>query len=289
MGYPSLLMIRRRTRDSGFGHHHNDLFVFIIIVGILAAIAIPQFIKLMDKRATTCLGNILAQADGPLPKETVCPFSKKAYGGGDVPSCPEPAKHLESNPRMVRPKDGPPRLEQTLPAYAGGPIELKNGRIEVQTHPGRAAVLVLPAKFARYFGGPVLLTLFGVWALVAAARFAWGLWKKNWESAILNFLGLAFAGGISTWLIMGFATSHEWVVERSGARVTRVEYLFGSRRSEHTLANCLAIVPAKAVGGHRLLIVHPPGPDGNRFTPMEMIPEDRLDLADWFNRALAGP
>jgi hypothetical protein len=281
--------MRHRSRDLGFGHHNTELLVVVAIIGIIAAIAIPTLLKAMDKRAETCLGNIATLTDGPLAKDTVCQVSGKPYAGGDTPACPEPDKHLPGNPRLVRAKEGPWRLEQTLPPFSGTPVDFMHGRLEVKEHPGRAAVLVKPGGFARFFFAPLMCLIGTVVAALFTGAFFYHLWIRKWGDAVGPFFGALIFGVVGYVAMLGFALSHEWVVEREGARITKVEYFWGKRSSEKTLTGCLGVVPARGGGGYRLFVLHPPQPDGKRITPLEVIDHDRLDVADWFNRALRGP
>ncbi len=263
--------------------------IVVAIIAILAAIAIPQYIKYKDKRAVTCLNNLLALADGKPPEKTTCPASDKAYASGSgVSECPTPEKHLESAPRFVRASTGSWRLEQKFPP-SDKPLSLRGARLEVQEQPGRASVLVKPGGFMRFFFGPLIVLIFTIGALTGLVQFVGALWTKKWSEVLGPFFGMVVAGVIAFLLLKATLTSQEWILEREGARVTRVDYQFGRRTSQTTFAGCQGVVPATAAGGHRLQLLHPPDAEGNRMTVLGMVDEDRLDVAGWFNRAVVGP
>lgn len=283
------MMVRLRTRDAGFHHTNIELMIVVAVIAIIAAIALPQYIKYKDQRAMTCLNNLLALADGKPPAKKTCPAGDKAYATGTgVAECPSPANHLESAPRFVRASTGSWSLKQTFPA-SEQPISLRSARLEVQEKPGRASVLVKPGAFMRFFFGPLIVLIFTIGTVAGLVGFVGALWSKKGSEAIGPFFGMAVAGVLAFFLLKATLTSQEWIFEREGARATRVEYQFGRRTSETTFAGCLGVVPAVAAGGHRLQLIHPPDAEGNRLTVLGMIDEDRLDVAGWFNRALVGP
>jgi hypothetical protein len=283
-------MIRHRTRDGGFHHANIDGMIFLAIIVTLAAIALPQYLKIRDRRASLCLGNLLALADGKPPGKAVCPISDKAYAPGpDLVACPAPEKHLDSAPSLVRSKEGPWKVRQTLPSSAGRPIEYRDSRLEVKEQAGRVAVLVKPGAFARFFLAPLGFLILSVITIACLVAVFLSIRAREWFEGIVPFLVLPVAGGLAFLSMEWFATSHEWILERAGARVTRVDYFFGSRRSEQTISGCLGVVPTVATDGHRLQLVHPPNGEGARTTDLGLIPKDRLDVADWFHRALIGP
>jgi len=108
---------------------------------------------------------------------------------------------------------------------------------------------------------------------------------RKWVDAIGPLFGSAVAGGLTFISLAAFAKSHEWVLERSGARVTRVGYSFGTRTSEQLRGGGADT----AMDGHKLQLLHPPDEKGRRTTELGLIAKDRLDVAEWFRQRIAGP
>jgi hypothetical protein len=283
-------MIRLRTRDGGFHHAPIELMIVVIIIAILAAIAVPQYLKIRNQRPVTCLNNLLSLAEGQPPEKPVCPVSDKPYAPepGRV-ACPSPEKHLDSTPALVRSKEGPWQVRQTLPSPAGKIIEFRNDRLEVTESAGRAAVLVKPGAFVRFFLGPLFFFILFAVTVGCLLKFVWMLWTRKWFDAIGPLFGFAVAGGLAFLSLGSFAASHEWVLERSAARVTRVDYFLGRRTSERTYSGCLGVVPTADTTGHKLQLIHPPDAKGSRTTELGLVAKDRLDVAGWFHQALIGP
>ncbi|RPH49672.1 MAG: hypothetical protein EHM91_02870 [Planctomycetota bacterium] len=283
-------MIRLRTRDGGFHHANIEAMIFVAILMILAAVAFPQYMKVRDRRAATCLRNLLSLTDGKPPEKPVCPVGEKAYAPEpERVACPSPEKHLDTTPALVRSKQGPWQVRQTRPSSAGKTLEFRDSRLEVTESPGRAAVLVKPGAFVRFFFAPLMFLILLVVTLACLAKFFWMLWTRKWFDAIGPLFGMAVAGGLAFLSLTSFATSREWVLERSGARVTRVDYFFGRRTSEQPTTGCLGVVPTVAMDGHRLQLLHPPDEKGRRTTELGLVAKDRLDVAEWFHQRIAGP
>lgn len=279
-------MLRRRARDLGHFHHPNiELMIFIVILSILAAIAIPQIVAMMEKRGPQCLEQLVAGTKGPLPADAVCPKSDKPYALGDVVACPAPEKHLDSQPRFVRAKDGAWSLQQTLPAAAGAPVAFDSGRTTVHESPGRLAVHVVPGRVARWFLGPLFFVILVGMILTALVQAVTALAKRTWSDAGLPLLTVAILVPL-TWVeLLSFSSSHEFVLERG--RVTRVDYRLGKRHTEQVFDGCLGIVPttpALSSSARKLFLVH-----GGGITLLGPVAADRPDVAARLNRALGGP
>lgn len=287
-------MIQRRTRDRGhFRGHNPELMIFIAIIGILAAIAIPQFLKALDSRATKCLGFLIAATDKGIPADTKCPKSGKVYAvarrdGLEIAACPAPEKHLDTAPTFERPKDGAWKLSQSLPAYQGGAIELGPGRTVVVESPGRLSLHLLPSKLNRHYAGPLFLTLTSVILLFSLGILIRALVTKNTDEMVgSGFMVVAF--GIMTWMLVGgLGESTEFILERE--RVTRVDYHLGSARKRTVYERCLGLVPATPTAGSalKLFLVHAPDAGGNRVTEVSSVEKDRLDIVARLNRTLQG-
>jgi hypothetical protein len=180
-------------------------------------------------------------------------------------------------------------LEQSLPAYAGGPVELADARLEVNESPGRISVLVKPGIFTRYVLGPFLFLFCGFWTLIIGSSWIDALKAKYWSGAVLPSAGLLLLGLLTYGTLFLSVTSHEWIIERG--RVTRVDYFLGRRGAVKVLEGCLGVVPSAEIGPPpmALRLVHAPDASGKRTTVIEAIAKDRTDLAQWINRVLLGP
>lgn len=282
-------MNRRRTRDRGHFKTNIELMVFIVIVGILAAIAVPPVIKMMDARAPKCLDLLARAAGGPLPQDSVCPKSGKPYAPtAETVSCPTPDQHLDSKPRFVRVKDGPWTLQQTLPVAGGKPLELGHGRTVVVAGPGRVSLHALPSKAVRWFVGPLFLAVTALLAIGCLVFVASALRSKE-RGSLAPPAVLAVIFGVLSWILLGgIASSSEFIVEPG--RVTRVDYRMG-KASATLYEGCLGLVPATPTTGKhsKVFLVHAPDADGNRVTPIDVVPTDRLDVVSSLNRILTGP
>lgn len=271
-------MIRLRSGDRGFHHHNTDCFITIVILGVLAAIAIPSVLGYRARRGTTCLNHLVAAMDGKRPAGAACPYTQTAYAAA---ACPAPSGHLDSSPRFVKTADGAWRLEQTLPAYAGKPLELGPASAEARGN----SIHVKPHGFTKYLLGPLLtLVLVAIW-IVCAVWLGMAIKSREWPAAIFPLITLAAMSGFVYGASTSFAASQVWTFEKG--RVVRTDYLFGSRRGEQAWTGCLGVVPVPTSNGGRrgLQLVHAER-DGRRTTLLDTIPADRLDIAAWINKAL---
>jgi hypothetical protein len=281
-------MATRRTRERGSFHGANiELMIAIVILGIIAAVALPFFLNRSAKAAAGCLDLLLAPTAG-----ATCPSSGQPYAPADVDgvrtvACPAP-EHLPSAPRLVRAKGGPWRLEQTLREYGGGAVELARGSAEIQESPDRLRVVERASGFMRWVVGPVGtvvllgIALFGLVSIVIAAR------RKDWSGLFSGLAGLALFGWCGLSCLFSACGRREIVFERAEARVTVSERLAGATWSTKVYAGSLGVVPLPASGGRALHLLH--APDGTALRRVELpllLPENRLDLADRLNRSLA--
>lgn len=283
-------MIRHRTSEAGFGHHHTEGMIIVAIIMIIAAVSLPQFLKLRDNRALLCVQALHGRLAGAADGAAECPFSKKPLAvarqsDAETVECPDPDQHLPSRPRFVRAKDGPLRLEQTLPAWSGKPVTMSG--LVVKETPDRIAIHVRSGWFVRYVVLSLLALVFVVLTGAIVAAIVVMSRDKDWGGVVKAVIGMAVTGGIAGVLIYGIGSSHEWVLEGQGATLTKVDYRFGRRSSEKAVQGCLGVVPVRKTGGAlQLVVIHPPDAEGSRTTPLGVFPEDRLDLAPWLNRTL---
>ncbi len=284
-------MIHRRERDRGHFHHPNvEAMIAVTLIAVIAAIAIPSLLNVRAARGSTCLDHLLSLTAGALPPGTACPYSGKAYATspGELVACPSPADHLDSHPRFVRAKEGSWRIEQVLPAYAGGSVELGEGRTEVEQTEARVTLRTWKAGILHHVVSWIFLILLGLPALLLLGLAAGLLLKKEWSAAATASGGAAVFAVLVALLLGTYTSRTAFVVDRAAATVTRVERKFGRPWSSTTFAGCLGVVPVPtSSSGRRMLqLVHARDADGKQTTPLEGISADRLDLADWFNRAL---
>jgi hypothetical protein len=290
-------MIRQRVRDRGhFNHANPELMIVIAIIGVLAAIAIPNLIAWKEGRSSRCVEHLAALTNGPLPAGTVCPKSDKPYavvkrGETDVIACPAPEKHLETAPEFVRTKEGDWRLRQTLPAYTGEAPEFGNGRLDVNQSPGRLSLHVQPAGFNRYFVGPLFFVVLSGIVLTCVWKVGAALWNRQWSALMFPAIAAAALGALDYLELKSFTSSTEYIFERSPSRVTRLEYFLGSRTSETVHPDCLGLIPTPGVGARpaNLYLICSPKGEGRRAVPLDTIPAKRLDVAQWLNQTLLGP
>jgi type II secretory pathway pseudopilin PulG len=108
--------------ERGFGNPIESL-IPIVIIGIIAAIAIPAFMNALEKRPTAkdvnCIKTMIAIAQGAESTEATCPVSELEYeliieDTQVSVSCPDPEAHLLSSPRVVDTDQGL-IFEQMLP------------------------------------------------------------------------------------------------------------------------------------------------------------------------------
>jgi len=106
--------------------------------------------------------------------------------------------------------------------------------------------------------------------------------------SLVSALSLGLGGYLS---LISIASSSELVLERSGSRVTRNEYRFGSKVSEKAYAGALGFIPVTGIypWPTKLLLVHGADADGNCVTEVEGISRNRLDVVERFNQVLVGP
>ena len=108
--------------EQGFGNHIESL-VMVAIIGIVAAIAIPAFVNMREKRPAAkdvkCIKTMMAIAQGAESTEATCPVSELEYEPiiEDTQvsvSCPDPEPHLLSSPQVIDTDQGL-IFKQTLP------------------------------------------------------------------------------------------------------------------------------------------------------------------------------
>ncbi len=277
----------------GFGHN-NDLAVVLIVIAVLAAIAIPTLLNYQKARRAKCLTNIAALADGTLPPGATCPAGGKPYAvttrdGLEVAACPEPAGHLDTAPHLVREKPGPWAFRQTLPAPSADGLGLIAGRVTSESADA-VHIAVIPAFWIRWIMMPILSLV----CLLVTLGCLYGTWvmarEKSWGGAVTAFVVAVLFGFFAVGCVTTAASSTEFRLERDGARLTRIHYLFGSKTSEEIHAGCLAIVPAIGMASDQrsLVVLHPPDAQGARQTTIGQISEKSLGAAARLDRLLAG-
>ena len=283
-----------RTRDAGhFGGRPNpEVMVFIAVIAILAAIAIPNLINLMESKGRDCLVHLTQGLDGKRGKDAVCPKSDKPYEATpDRQACPAPDKHLESRPEFVRLKGGDWQLRQTLPPYKDQPVELDNGRTVVTRSPGRLSLHVLPARTNRWVFWPFFFLVM-VGFLIAGLYLAGkALFTREYKSIAGGLFLIGLFGTVGWFQFRLMASSHEFVFEREGARLTRIDYHLGSVSGKTVYPRGLGVIPTTAVGlrPSKLYVIHDPDATGSRITSLDPIASDRHDIAASNNAAWIGP
>lgn len=294
-------MNSQRVHDRGaFRGTNLELLIFVAIVGILAAIALPNLLALMDKRNSRCLENLVAWTNGPLPPGTVCPKCGNSYGLAtnlvgtkretEILACPATEKHLETEPAFVRTKGELWRLEQTFPADTGQPMEFGQGSLDVKESPGRLALHVKPSAVTRYVLGPFFFLLLSVAAIACLVAVGTSILKGLWREGVFPLLGAVGLGALAWWNLTAIVGSHEVIFERSSSRVTRVEYAFGSKSSESVYADCLGVVPIPGTGARpaSLYLITRSASDTRQAVVLDTIPAKRLDVARRLNQILSG-
>jgi type II secretory pathway pseudopilin PulG len=108
--------------DQGFGNL-IELLIPIFIIGIIAAIAIPAFVNMREKRPAAqdvkCIKTMMAIAQGSESTEVTCPVSELEYepiveDNQVSVSCPDPEPHLLSSLQVIDTDEGL-IFKQTLP------------------------------------------------------------------------------------------------------------------------------------------------------------------------------
>ena len=281
-------MKTRRDRERGsFRGANIELMIVVAILGVIAAVALPFFLRSEAKAAAGCLDLLLAPKAGAACPSSGTPYAPAEVDGVRTVACPAP-EHLPSAPRLVRAKDGTWRLEQTLPGYAGGAVELARGSAEIQESPGRLQIVERASGFVRWVVGPAGSFLLLVLAVVALVTFGIAAWRKDWPNLGTGLVAAVLFGWGGLSCLFSACGRREIVFERAEARVTVSERLLSATWSTKTYAGSLGVVPLPDSGGRALHLVHAPDPATLRRVELPLrLPENRLDLADWLNRALA--
>jgi hypothetical protein len=202
-------------------------------------------------------------------------------------ACPDAAGHLDSGPRFERSPEGW-RLEQTLAAYAGGPVEFGDGRTEVEQGDGRLTLRTWKDGLLFHIAAWIFMISLSLPALVLLGLAVRFLLKGDAAGAGGASACAAVFAVLVGFILATYTSRTSFVVDRAAATVTRIEHKFGRTWSTAAYAGCLGVVPVPTTGsGRRMLqLVHAPGADGKRTTPLLEIAADRLDLVDWLHRAL---
>jgi len=283
--------MHRRDSERGSFRNNPELTIVFVVTGIVAAIAIPIFLQYTSRKGRTCLENLAALTEKPGEKKS-CPACDKPYAVSstketETVSCPAPADHLSSSPRFVRAAGGAWSLEQTLPPYTGEPIEIRTSAVEIQETPGRTSVFVKPSFFSRWVTGGFLVLFLGILALVFLGAALQALIKKDRATLWGGLFAMTIPSVLLYFVAGSYFSSHEFVFETGSGRATRIDYVWGSRRTETLYKGCLGVVPT-GTAMLRLDLVHAPDAEGRRVTTLGDVSANRLDLARWFNRALLG-
>ena len=279
------MRIHRHRR--GFGPHLAELWIAVIIIVILAAIAIPYFSSYKSRRMKTCVDALVSACDAPLAADAVCPACKKPYAvTRDEIACPDPDRHLPTQPRFVRAGDAW-KFQQTLPAFDGA-IDLSTGDWSTYTRitdRGDSVVVDVRPRFWHRWIAALLLQLVGLAFTCMTLGVSVSLLRGKDRSfvAAAIYLGVAVLLGWLTWTAVASGWGRQ-TVEFERGRVIERRFVFGRElRSPVVHDHPRALLPI----GTKLHVVAP-GKDGPAHAELFQISESSYGAILLMQRALFG-
>jgi hypothetical protein len=247
-------------RRGHFGHTNVPLMLFIAVIGIGAAIAIPFLVTKPDAGTTACLEALVTGAES-------CPTCGKSFAiaGIDTRSCDA---HAPLGARLQRAPGGPWILRQELPAWDGTKeLEVRDWfhRRELEEQGGRAVITVTARGWWKWGGAFVLQILTGAVALLSLAVviYTLGSKKERAKADAAEVGGMALSGlviaAIGYYSLLSGWGRQEIVFEPG--RVTVERRLGGWSYWPRTVYTGAGIVVIPMIGGtlHDVRIVHRAG------------------------------